>query len=809
MDSFGFPAYRRGKVRPHLGFILLLLLPLPLFGAPCDPPITNPILCENTKPGNPSSEWDVSGSGDPSIQGFATDISVNHGATVRFKVDTDATDYRIDIYRLGYYGGMGARKVATVQPSAALPQVQPACLNDSATGLVDCGNWAESASWAVPADAVSGIYIARLVREDAVGRREHMRLHRPRRRRALSDPASRRPTRPGRPTTSTAATASTSAAREPPRARLQGQLQPAVHDARRPRTRTGSSTPSTRWSAGSSQRLQRQLLHRRRQRPARAARSSSTRSFLSVGHDEYWSGGAARQRRGRARRRACTSRSSAATRSSGRRAGKPSIDGSATPHRTLVSYKETHAGAKIDPRPDVWTGTWRDNRASARRRRRTPENALTGKIFTVNWCSDRDPGPGRPTARCASGATRRVATLAAGQTATLPERHARLRVGRGPRQRLRGPPGLVRLSSTTVNGVPQRLLDNGSTYGPGTATHNLTLYRHASGALVFGAGTVQWSWGLDGKHDRGSDAPDARMQQATVNLFADMGVQPATLQAGLVAATASTDTTPPSSPITAPTAGATVPSGSAVTITGTATDSAAAWSAASRSRPTAARRGTAPTAAQLDVRVDAGGAGRHTIREPRGRRQRQPRDAGAGITVTVAASGGLPVHDLERLDTPADVERPTTARSSSASSSGPTRRATSPASASTRAPATRARTSVTSGRPAARCSRPRPSRARARPAGRRPLRRPGRDLREHDLRRVVLTRRGHYAFSGNYFATGVDKPPLHALADGTDGGNGVYQYGPSGVPDRDVQAGELLGRRRLRHRRRPDTTPPS
>ena len=33
------------------------------------------------------------------------------------------------------------------------------------------------------------------------------------------------------------------------------------------------------------------------------------------------------------------------------------------------------------------------------------------------------------------------------------------------------------------------------------------------------------------------------MQQATVNLFADMGVQPATLQAGLVAATASTDTT--------------------------------------------------------------------------------------------------------------------------------------------------------------------------------------------------------------------------------------------------------------------------
>ena len=40
------------------------------------------------------------------------------------------------------------------------------------------------------------------------------------------------------------------------------------------------------------------------------------------------------------------------------------------------------------------------------------------------------------------------------------------------------------------------------------------------------------------------------MQQATVNLFADMGVQPTTLLAGLVAATASTDTTAPTSTIT-------------------------------------------------------------------------------------------------------------------------------------------------------------------------------------------------------------------------------------------------------------------
>ena len=36
-----------------------------------------------------------------------------------------STDYRLDIYRMGYYNGDGARQIDTVQPSAALPQSQP------------------------------------------------------------------------------------------------------------------------------------------------------------------------------------------------------------------------------------------------------------------------------------------------------------------------------------------------------------------------------------------------------------------------------------------------------------------------------------------------------------------------------------------------------------------------------------------------------------------------------------------------------------------------------------------------------------
>jgi hypothetical protein len=36
---------------------------------------------------------------------------------------------------------------------------------------------------------------------------------------------------------------------------------------------------------------------------------------------------------------------------------------------------------------------------------------------------------------------------------------------------------------------------------------------------------------------------------------------------------------------------------------------------------------------------------------------------------------------------------------------------------------------------------------------------------------------GHYAADANYFAVGVDSPPLHALKNGVDGPNGVYAYG--------------------------------
>src|SRR5215472_16859668 len=120
---------RRSVIGLILAVLLLGLLsmvsPQPVAAAgPCGPPVTSVIACENTKPGDPPSDWQVSGQGDTAIQGFATQMSVLPGQTISFKINsTSVTKYHIDILRLGWYQGMGATKVASgFLPSASLPQ---------------------------------------------------------------------------------------------------------------------------------------------------------------------------------------------------------------------------------------------------------------------------------------------------------------------------------------------------------------------------------------------------------------------------------------------------------------------------------------------------------------------------------------------------------------------------------------------------------------------------------------------------------------------------------------------------------------
>ncbi len=558
---------------------LSLLVPQRVISS-CAAPL-NAIEAENCKPGNPSSEWDITGAGDPGIQGFATDISVNKGETVRFKVQTDASGYLLDIYRIGYYGGSGARKVATVQPTASLPQIQPACVNDSATKLTDCGNWAESASWAVPAYAVSGVYVAKLIRPDTGGASHIIFIVR-------DDTGGSDLLFKTSDTTWQAYNSFGLGFIEYPDYGYPSQKAVKASYNRPFLTRATnnglgaynwffqSEYPMIRWLEANGYNVS---YFTSVDADRRGTEILEHKALLSVGHDEYWSG--QMRTNVEAARAAGVHLAFFSGNSIYRKIRwENSIDGSGTSFRTMVCYNESNAPLPIDPAdPPIWTGTWRNPTFSPPADGGRPENSLSGTLFTVST-GPNNVGISLEVPQ-ANGRVRfwrntAAASLAAGQTSTFGDRVVGYEFDEDIDNGYR-PAGLMQLSSTTTP-VSAKLLGNNvniaaDVYLPGTATHAMTLYRAPGNALVFSAGTVQWSWGLEAQHDNGPSIPDPNVRQATVNLFADMGVQPVTLQPGLAVAAASTDKIAPVSTITSPTTGSSIPAGTLVTITGTASDS--------------------------------------------------------------------------------------------------------------------------------------------------------------------------------------------------------------------------------------------
>ena len=365
----------------------------------------------------------------PSRASPPTSASTSAARSTSRSTPTPAS-YTIDIYRLGWYGGDGARKVATVTPSASLPQTPAAVPHRPATELYDCGNWAVSASWdgaatrspasTSRADAHrrrgGASHIPFIVRDDS----QHLR-------RALPDLGPdlaglqhlrRGELLPGR--------------------RANGRAYKISYN--RPFATRGGTRRATSFQqrvpddpVPGAQRVRRQLHHRRRHRPARRPLTNH-KVFLSVGHDEYWAGGSAPTSRPPATP-ASTWRSSAATRSTGGPAGSRAIDGTST-RRTAR-----------------WSATRRPGRTRRSTRRRSgpapgatpvrppatgagePENALTGTLYMANHTDLADQGAGRARASSGSGATPALAI--AGRRADRHARaaHGRLRVRRGRRQR--------------------------------------------------------------------------------------------------------------------------------------------------------------------------------------------------------------------------------------------------------------------------------------------------------------------------------------------------------------------------------------
>jgi hypothetical protein len=628
------------------------------------------IVLENALPGTSSDWWDVNGAGSEEVQGFSTRASVLPGAEVSFKIKQALDEpLRVDIYRMGWYGGDGARKVgeATLTDTKMTkPRLsQPDCLrvkfavaggkfSEPDESLVDCGNWAVAARFTVSANATSGLYFARMTltgpdpkkrwRADASpkdydanhamigydpklppmqGRHAYGSLGKDRLRAGfrLREPRASHAFFVVRDADVAAAAGSTASVPESGRMLFQTidttwhayngygglttygsfeypfyhgpdptpyNLSLPGHDLKRAYKRSYNTPLITRNYRAVNQPFGNEypairFLERNGYElhyctaadlgvPSRARkllRGSS--AYLSVGHDEYWS---YEQREAveaardegvhlnfwSANEAYWAVRFEASPVQEGS-VGVDADDAAEDAPRTMIVFKETQSSVKLDPQPGAWTGTFRDDR-SINPRGGMPENALSGTMFAAN--AHRSDSIVVDGGRFGGHRAWRGTSIAS------------MRLGDPPKALLFGmlghewnhdvdngwrPPALQTLSETTVDNV-QMIMDWGATFDSASPTHSIVLHRrgNGSGPFVFGAATVQWAWGLDNHHDlndpqrqnkydiRVTKCPHGTSHEAmqlTVNVLADMGLVPATLERSLMLPPPSTDATPP------------------------------------------------------------------------------------------------------------------------------------------------------------------------------------------------------------------------------------------------------------------------
>jgi len=124
----------------------------------------NLIGTENRKPG--ATDWqltrvraDRDGFRSPWIEGYCSKQSVGAGETIDIMVSTQPPRrFRIEIFRMGYYGGRGARAMTALGPFDGKAQAVP---TPGAKDLHEC-RWPPAVRFTVPRDWPSGVYLGRL-----------------------------------------------------------------------------------------------------------------------------------------------------------------------------------------------------------------------------------------------------------------------------------------------------------------------------------------------------------------------------------------------------------------------------------------------------------------------------------------------------------------------------------------------------------------------------------------------------------------------------------------------------------------------
>ncbi len=581
-----------------------VLAPAPsAFGATCPNP--NPVVHENNCQGAGTSAWRLTNYDTNGVAGFATQPSVNVGSPVTLKIGgfgSQNTAVNVFVYRMGYYGGAGGR---LVHSASNVPVNNRFACNgmDATTGEVNCDNWDPTYTIPATALATSGVYLVRLRATDT-GDENHVLF-------VVRDDGRRAAILYKLPTATYQAynnwgnkslydfnSLGANTASGAVRAVKVSFHRPLGDVARGDNWFMKSDYAMVFWLEKQGYDVSYTEDVSVHQNPGQLLDHEVD---LVAGHDEYWT---AEELHGyKAARDAGVA---VASFSSNTSYWKTRIEDNGA---TLVCYKTVQGGGgngaagqndwgpdgvrgtaddalgadgragTADDRPQNATTTWRDNGApfgdpnapsGGRVGPDEPENSLFGNMYV----GDNDSVSYPLTVPAANGAGEyagdRIWRRTGIPTGSATAIGAKLvgwewdAVPTNPQYVARQPAGVVRVtSSDTTQSGSNWLQDEGRVYGasppagqPGVV--QAVKYRASSGALVFAAGTNQWSWGL-GPHwidqpgsgqtyqDAPVDSSDARISQATYNILSDMGVQPLTP----VGITLDTGNQPPTASFTA------------------------------------------------------------------------------------------------------------------------------------------------------------------------------------------------------------------------------------------------------------------
>lgn len=102
---------------------------------------------------------DADGIRSPFIEGYCSKQSVQAGEELQVMVSTNpAARFEIEIFRMGYYGGRGARLMKLLGPFEGIKQPDAPI---SENRLREC-DWEASVKFTIPEDWISGVYLGRL-----------------------------------------------------------------------------------------------------------------------------------------------------------------------------------------------------------------------------------------------------------------------------------------------------------------------------------------------------------------------------------------------------------------------------------------------------------------------------------------------------------------------------------------------------------------------------------------------------------------------------------------------------------------------